>query len=714
MINKKLKTLIATLMITSLSNNVAFAEIMNLRNPDTQENANPETSQKIDIVKDQITDTHVSFSRFSSQPFSTGNANNGSKGVTVSAAYLTPANEFGYIYIDKYDYGGRGTVVAAIDELNPDSMWGGDVNSGTLNSNNRLYEHAKDYFVNSSGKIIKSIQDIEDTKIDSYNIQTANDGRTFVAATFYVRYSYDFLDNHNLTGYKYLKSYPVLGNTSAYTGGPYIAMGDYFDDSIDVIDLGNTGRNDIASRYGKYFLPLSDLVSSNTNLNRLGLTYDYHPLKAVNNNYVTTSTNKAMLEKRFEYRRYVETEEIVTDNPAGFEFVYGVTNSTIKNQTVIPDISPKLSITSNTEYTDNSRGSISRYAFDVTIHTRDKERGNTYENDFQPYTIRRISDKPDNEPKENQMDLWHSNLTATFDIVDPSGNSRLYSPKSIPTYGSTVYVYPDDIKPNDNGSKSLDDCTAKVTLNFKNNARFMSHKEVYSYHYNQNGEVKTYDDVIDYISEKPTGLQLRTDIENYQTSTDPREELIYKTETSRTRTVEATTGILSITAGDYAHATVTVGVTPPNALTVLEGGEFDVNININTNGVPIGNNGTDTWISDFRIDELLITSASGDVIYRENNISINPTTATTINKQVNHLTAKPTHIGKAIVKVTYSYIINKQTYRRVPIEESGRLDSNGDMIWDYTTIREPLEQVPQSGSAQNNFKIYSLSGNTVS
>lgn len=708
MINRKLKTLIATLAITSLSSNIAFAEIMNLRNPTSSESTSPESSQKIDIVKSQTTQTTINISGFSGSLHDTGKPNNGSKGVTIGAAYLTPDKKFGYMYVNNYDYDGSGTVTAYSDAFasSASNMWGGSVNSGGGTSNNRLYEKAKNYFVGSNSNAYKAIAGVtkEGLQNGAYNIQKADDGRTFVASTFYVRYTYDIADGNSRTN-PYETSSPIL--STSFTNGPYVAMGDYFDETLDVIaDSSARGKIQTNSNYLKSLSSLGISIPSGV----VGLTVDDGFVK-VNGSY-RRPTSRAVLEKRYEYRRYVENKTEVVDNPAEYEFVYGVTSNTTKSQTVLPDISPKVSVKSRTDYTDSSNSSIRGYAFDVTINTKDKD--NTYQNPLDTYTIRKVSDRPSNEPREDQMDLWHSDLVATLDIVDPSGNSRLYSPKQIGSYSHTVYVPIEDIKPNTNGSKSLDDCTVKVKLEFKNNARFMVNKEVYNYRYDHNGTNATYNEIINYIDSKPTGLQLKTDIQNYQTSTDPREVLTYKTETSANRSVEASSGIFSITSGDYANATVTVGVNPPNALTVLEGGEFDVNININTNGVPIGNNGSDTWISDFKIDEVLVTSASGDTIYRETNIPISQTSSTVIEKQIHALTAKPTHIGQATVKVTYSYIINKQTYRRVPIEDSGRLDSNGNMIWDYETIREPIIQMPQNGSAQNYFNIYSLSGNTVS
>lgn len=712
MINKKLKTLIATLVITSLSSNVAFAEIMNLRNPDIEENASPETSQKIDIVKSLKEDVEISIETFSKELYSTGRPDNGSKGVTIAAAYLTPNKTFGYMYVENYDYNGTGTVKIENNVSSSNSIFAGRSPTQGTNPNNLMYDFAKSLFINKNLNAYTSIRDASEDGIKNgdYLIQEANDGRKFIASTFYVRYTYDIPNGDSNRTKLYEKPNPIL--PISFTNGPYLAMGDFFDETMDVV-TNSSSRDTIINNQTKYLKPLKDILGvSSIPSGIIGLTLNDGFVKE--NGSFRVPTKRAVLEKRYEYRRYVKNDVILVDNPAEYEFVYAIKNNTTKSQSVLPDISPKLSINSSTEYTDSSKGSISKYAFDVEIYTRNKEPGNTYTKDFQNYTIRKVSDRPSDEPREDQMDLWHSDLTATFDIIDSSGRSRLNSPKSIPAYDSTVYIYPDDIKPNDNGSKLLDDCTAKVTLNFRNNARFMAHKEVYAYRYTQQGEVKTYDEIISYIDKKETGLQLKTDIANYQTSTDPREELIYKTETSRTRTIEATAGILSIVAGDYANATVTVGVTPPNTLTVLEGGIFTANININTNGVPIGYNGSDTWITDFKIDELLITSASGDVIHKENNIIINPTTLTTIDKQVSNLTAKPTHIGVASVKVTYSYTINKQTYRKVPIDEPGRVDSNGDMTWDYNLVKNPLEQLHQNGTADNTFNIYSLSGNTVS
>lgn len=125
MFNKTLKTLIALTTVISLSSNLVFAEITNIKNPGTptSNGATIDKNNKIDIVKDQIkqtvTTTTTTVSAFNGNLYSKGNAANGNKGVTFAAAYLTPENKFGYAYVENYDYDGSGTAKTLYDPLNP-------------------------------------------------------------------------------------------------------------------------------------------------------------------------------------------------------------------------------------------------------------------------------------------------------------------------------------------------------------------------------------------------------------------------------------------------------------------------------------------------------------------------------------------------------------------------------------------------------------------
>ena len=709
MFYKRVKFLVSSIALLALSSNLAFAEMINLKNPGST--SQPATTQgdKIDIIKAQTTTTTTTVTSFDGNLYNTGKPDNGSKGVTIGAAYLTPTNDFGYMYVNNYDYDGSGTVTAYRDPLNSSNMWGGNVNSGYQTSNNRLYENAKNYFISSNGPARKAIANvtIENYNNGKYNVQTSDSGKKFVASTMYVRYTYD-IDDGNYRSNPYETSSPILD--SSYTSGPYVGMGDYFDETIDVISLGDSGRNKIKNNSSKYLKSLSSLGVSVPANSIVGLTIDDGFVKS--NGSYRRETKKAVLEKRFEYRRYIETTTTTIDNPGGYEVVYPVTQTTAKSQVALPDISPTVNISSKTEYIDDKKSAVSQYVFDFNIVT--KSTSNSYTNSSSSYTVRTNSDIPNNEPNEYQMDFWHSNVSATFDIVDSSGNSRLYNKKNISLSDKKIYVLPNEIKPNSNGSTSINNCTAKITVNFKNNVRYLSNKSTYKYYYNQDGNSKTFQEVINYIDTKPTGLQIKTDISTHYSTTDPRDELTYTTATTKELSVEASSGIFSITSGDYVNPDVTVDVNPPNALTVLEGGKFDIDIGIDSKDVPIGNSGVDIWLSDFIIDEILIASASGEEIYSEKNIPISPSTPTTIiDKKISNLTAKPTHIGKATVTVKYSYVVNQQKYTKTPIEGSGKLNTDGGYDWEYNITKEPIERITQNGVALNYFNIYSLSGNTV-
>lgn len=705
--NKKIKTLLSTLVVINISSNIAFAEIMTVSKPTVAESTTQYKGTALEIIKAQGTTVTSTIENFSGKFHSTGHKDNGSKGVTIGAAYLNPDKKFGYVYVENYDYDGRGVVKRYCDQAGTGTSWGGDPNRGSISdSNNRLYENAKSYFVSTSGPAYKSISSVTKEKLasGSYNIQTDDKGKTFVASTFYVRYTYD-IDDGNVRAKKYESSNPILNDD--FTSGPYVGMGDYFDETMDVVD--NSNYKGIIQNNSKYLKSLSSLgISIPSGV--IGLTIDDGFIPK--NGSYRRATKKAVLEKRYEYRRYVESSTTTVTNPGGFEVVYPLKNVTTKTQSILPDVSPKVSISATTEYTNSLKTSIRRYLLNINIST--KKQTNYYNSNLQTYVVRKEADRPTTEPTENNMDFWHSNATATLDIVDSSGTSRLYNVKPVYITTKQLYIYPSDIKPDYSGSRSLDNCTAVLTLNFKNNARYLARKELYSYRYQQNNSEKTYNQVISYISTKETGLQVTTNIENYQKSTDPREELTYKTQTSKTLSVQASAGISAVVAGDYANADVVVSVDPPNTLTVLEGASFTVNIDISTNGVPVGDDGSDTWISDFKIDEVLITSAQGDTVYKENDIYINPSSPVTVIKhQIKDLTAKPSHIGKATVKVNYSYTINRRTYTVEPVAGSGREDEDGNMEWDYEVVTH-IDQTYQNGSGTNYFNIFSITGNTVS
>lgn len=718
--NKTLKNIIVALVMTSLTNNIGFAEVMDLKGDSTTNKPVSSKGDAIGIVKDQAITTGTIVATFE-DTLTEGQSANGSYGVTISAAYLTADKKFGYAYVNGYRYTGVGTVVAHSDAYNSEGYYWGttDLNSGSDVSNNRLYINTKNYFVKKNGPVSESIrnlttEDFNKTK-SKYNIQTDNKGKQFIATTFYVRYTYDIYDSHNCfdkdepTTSKYRVSTPVLKGSS-YKSGPYIGMGDYFDASMDVVaDSGY--KKTITDGYGKYFLPLSEF-NVTFSKRTLGITKDLS--LHFSNLGTEIETNQAMLEKRFEYRRYLSTGNITITNKEGYEVVYPVTTTQVKTQTALPDISPSVSVKSKTHYSNSNKTSVSKYEFTVDITTKSPKYDYSKVKDLETYIIKKPSDIPSQEPDENSMDFWHTGVTPVLDIIDSSGKSRLKSPISLETKSTQqVIVEPKDIVTDSNGSKNLDNCTAVVKLSFKNNVRFMSNKAVYTYSYTFNDKKTDYDTIMEYISKKETGLQLTTEIKNYQSKTNPREELTYKTETSKTLSVEASTGISSITAGDYAGTRVGVSVDPPNTLTVLEGGKFDVNVDINTNGVPVIENGSDTWISDFKIDEVLITSAKGDTILRQTDISPSQTSSTILKHYIQDLTAKPSHIGKATVKVTYSYIVNRQTYERVPIEDSGKVNANGVMEWDYKIIKGPIDKTPQNGVAYNYFNIFSVTGNSV-
>lgn len=102
-------------------------------------------------------------------------------------------------------------------------------------------------------------------------------------------------------------------------------MGDYFDSNIDVVNL-EEAKETIKNNPGMYFKSLSSLGTIIQVNDVLSLTKD----KDYNRSHPQefNETNKAMLEKRFEYRRYISSTE--KNSFTNYEIVYPVTYTSLK------------------------------------------------------------------------------------------------------------------------------------------------------------------------------------------------------------------------------------------------------------------------------------------------------------------------------------------------------------------------------------------------
>lgn len=247
------------------------------------------------------------------------------RGIPISAAYLTPGKHFGYMYIDKHDYKDNGIVKTYIDELNTDSKWSYNTEEYISSASNALYSKAKKYFTEKDSPIQKSILNLNTNTLNKglYNIQKSDDGREFVASTLYLRYIYD-VDDSDIRENIYESSSPILNNS--YINGPYIGIGDCFDTNIDTIKLGKKGKELIQSNKEMYFTSLSSLGIIVPINDVIGLTKDKDYNRSHSQEY--NENNKAMLEKRFEYRRYISNSQ--EKDFTNFEIVYPVTITTLK------------------------------------------------------------------------------------------------------------------------------------------------------------------------------------------------------------------------------------------------------------------------------------------------------------------------------------------------------------------------------------------------
>lgn len=300
MTKSTLKKKLCYLTLLTLSSSLSFPNA-----------SDSKTDVKIEIVKEHLKEIDSSLANI--------NIQNTKRGMPIASAYLTPGKNFGYMYIDNHNYKNQGTLKSYKDELNKENPWGGIKEESSLASNN-LYNQAKKYFLKKDSPIQKSILNLNEKILEKglYNIQTSDDGRKFVSSTLYLRYIYD-IDDADFRENIYEKSSPILDNS--YINGPYVAMGDYFDSNIDVVNLGEEGKEKIKNNPDTYFKSLSSLGIIVQVNDILGLTKDKDYNKS--HSQELNGTNKAMFEKRFEYRRYISNFN--SNSFDNYEIVYPVT-----------------------------------------------------------------------------------------------------------------------------------------------------------------------------------------------------------------------------------------------------------------------------------------------------------------------------------------------------------------------------------------------------
>lgn len=698
MMNKRVISLITAL---TLSVSIVSADTVSLNTNGSDNLDKSQTDAAIKVIEKQLASIGGSGALVDGGG-SVGNPNEGSRGVSSALGYLTPTGEFGFMglsvfYVEKNGMWSYGKMHTYVDDL-------GVYKNGTYSTdtyyeavNQKLYARAKDSFLQASqsgGVLRNSLDSITAADIiaGSKNgkkilIQETNAGEKFVALTMYLRWMYD--TNNGITSVDSIKFNPVL-NTS-YSQGPYIGTGDFFTD-YRLVDKGTANANP----GGKYIKRLVDVAKSEYG----GGAYLNADLK-VNTDGQWQGNGRALWEKKFEYRRYIKSGD-ATSEADRYEVVYPVTKKYVKNNDTKAPTGLKASIKSSTTYTDSSKTEVDKYIFDISINPLETSKKYTRTEPYVQY-LADSNSKDESigvEPGEDSADAWHNIITRELVIVSAEGE-EVYR-KAISSNNTTVEisgkVFP-----------SLDNATAYLEVTYTTNVRYMKSKETYKTLFTYKGT--DYDNPTSVIgvieNQKGFIAGSKTTLTNYYTKSNPRIIKTYITDTSDSQTLTLSDRVDGPYTPDPVKPNLELNINPPNALTKLEGGKFDINMEMDTNGIPIGNNGTDYWISDFKIDTLIVTSESGEVIY-EHDSKIDGFTNSNKVISIRDVTANPTHIGKATVTATYSYNFNKQEWESpAPIQKP-----DGSVVYP-DKIKGDIVTTPHYGTVTANFNIYSLTGVTV-
>lgn len=704
----KRKQILSLILVTLLAGNIVSAELINVGGTSSSEPVKTDTSNGIDIIK-ELTDTLS----VATEEVKDGTTAEGSQSMVTAYAYLTPQRDFGYIHSKGFNAtNGDGTVTVAQDDFNNNWNMGSSAIWDTT-AQRKLLSVATSYI--ETDRFIDKLNAVNDSNINKMYIQKdSRDGREFVASTLYVRWLYDVKCtlNHTHGNDSYLKKVPVLNNG----GGPYIATGDKMDMNPNVFTDAN-GVSTIRSQFNSRVKTFSSVVKPGTNLNHQYITEDL--------NCDGTSAgrnNNAFFEKRYEVRRY-----IVKGGKSTYEAVVPTEKISTNTRVVLPDTSPKTNIKATTHYNVNGTA-VSKYTFDITAVT--KSPVESYIEKNKTYTQKKLKNGTiennsalEKEPGESKMDIWHSNVVPVLQILRPDG-SVLKEFNDVNLGNSTYIVYPSQI-----GNVNLDRHSARIILKYVSNVRFMSAKQDYSLTYNSQKVSGNYQDTITYIENSTNGsskLALKTDLSNHYDAKNPRIVKTFTTADTNPLETRATTSIsAAISNTDLVPPSVTLKVDPPNTLTVLEGAKFNVKLdaalqskdpNLTSTGdktytgdtesyIPAGEVGEHWWVDNFRIEEITIKAQNGtDIPYDNNQLSIDYSNPSSFKLRINNMTANPAHIGQATVHIKYAYDYNHRNWKTTPPEKIGGQ-------W---TIEASTKTTPQKGSVSKNFKIYSLSGVTVS
>ena len=722
-----------------------------------------------------------------------GDSDAGSYGYSLATGYLTPDKKFGFISIDdNWNRAGAGNVVISYDDLNILTRQLGTTIGTRVWSDyahRTVYSTTKNAFVgntSSSSEIYKnldSVSDVSDTSqyFIQYGDYKDSSGKIhkqtpFVASTMYARWHYDTdsskvgwgteweARNTNANNFGYYWANPILGNKGG--NGPYIAINDYIDSELDLgktpyerYIVQNSLNNDIKTAM---VYPLCNIVSGVNSKRVPYLTYDAAYSGTSGSG---ASTNNAVLEKRFELRKYI-IDDVNADK---YEVVYGYEKFEAVNQTSIPNKQPDVSV-SVTPQSSEASGKTLKYTLSTKIIGADKtyklssDKDVTYEifDDASKNTQGVLNEK-NNEPKETEMDMWQTSptggaLTGKLKITNSDGREIKVKDTSgnyidsIPVGKQTQTIISD---------VDLSDCEVTLTVDYTLKSRYMYEKTTFTDLYkndknNANEGMKSYSTIMNYVQNLKGYDYVYTSNVNKFHSDTKRVVYKYKTVEIPGLSVEAKNYIFATSAENsnlLKRPVLTIETDPKNITSQLEGGIFNVTTEIkglspnisdemaskpesnptnkqtyvitNRDDIPdkekeITPDSTykfTEWHDNIEILELKIKAPNGTYWFDSTNgvDKITPNVLTQVHFIINNnnLSANPAQVGQGEVTVVYKYTYNYRTETEVVENTELILDAEGNLVPKDYTVTYETHSITQTETQTKYFNIYSISGNTV-
>lgn len=718
--NKKIVTIMLTIALCATwiptTVEAKLAEIMIPGIETTTNTVNQKDSVQV-IKKLGIT---VDSTTMIGQSSTNGDYTQGVQGLSVAFAYLTPTKQFGII---------SRTNIDILDEIKEEEHSSAYDDLHVWNKSKTVTKSIRDFYNNAvkdflgNGRIKSELEKVsaKDIKSNAVLTQVSDANREFIASTLYVRWFYDLKSGRTDTGDMYMKQLPVLefygGNS-----GPYVAWGDFFSSTmkmipsskktLEALQENENRRKNIAANANKYVRGLNAITGKPHS--GIYLTQDpYYTNASVTPLEKPINNNKALFEKAYEFRRYFKKGSSETDY---YEIVYPVTHyTTITNKSNAPK-GLDASVKANTVFTDNTKTEVAKYEFKVNInHLEPEINGVKHLESPKKYTILHdkystiIPSSPNTEPPENKADVWHDIISRKLIIKKKNGN--IVKSINFTNNNETITIYPKDVY-----YENLGGYVVEIEVKYKTLSRYMQQKEVYTYSYNWDdgdGHVTNYNysTLKQELSNKGNSLiqGAMNKIQEYHSNLKPQSKYTYVTAglNDAPQTKTARDVILGPNGSDPVSIELTVDVNPPNALTVLEGGMFDINLSFNTNNIPIGKptQGTRVWIENLKVTPVIATAQNGDIIYKHTT-PITNITNDMLNTSIKGVTAKPSHIGKATVVAHYTYTLIEEVYDTKII-----YDKFGNAI-DTEVYLAHRYETESKGSAKGYFNIYSLTGVT--